>query len=190
MVKIDSIEQKDYINDVQIVGLEESVSEGEDAKKLIKLAKEKMGMKLKKTDVKSVHRLGKKPSKGGVCRDLVVSFKDQPTRELFYNNRKKVATSKLPHQNIYVNDKLTNHRKGLFYQARKLYKSRKLFAAWTQKGNILVRLKEDSPIIQVNNYADMRRLRETNSMQDSSLHTAETISELSDLSDYDFYVDS
>ncbi len=95
-VKLDSIEQREFINDVQIVGVEESSSEEQDKKKVLKLAKEKMDVKLKKTDIVAIHRLGKKSSKKTKCRDLVVRFKEATTRETFYNNRKKMVTSKLP----------------------------------------------------------------------------------------------
>ncbi len=56
-VKVDCLEQKDFINEVQMVGLAESASNEDDMKKVLKLAKDKMGIKLKKSDVKSVTRL-------------------------------------------------------------------------------------------------------------------------------------
>ncbi len=149
MVKVDSIEQKEFSNDVQVVGVEESESREDDTKKILKLAKEKMGIKLKKSDIEGTTRLGRKPVDKVMCRDIVVSFKDQSVRAAFYNSRKKLATSKIPQKNIYVNDRLTKHRKALFFEARKLYKARKLFATWTQKGNVLVRLKEEGPITQI-----------------------------------------
>ena len=124
VVTIDSIAQKEFINDVQVVGLTESPSPEEDMKKVVKMAKEKVGMKLKKTDVKSIHRLGKMSPHKSMPRDLVIRFKEQTTREEFQSNRKKMATSKLSQQNIYVNDRLTTQRKGLFFEARKLYKAR------------------------------------------------------------------
>ncbi len=115
VVKVDSIEQKEFNNDVQVVGVEESESEEDDTKKIVKLAKEKMGVKLKKSDIKGTTRLGRKPVDKGTCRDIVVRFKEQSTREAFYNSRKKLATSKIPQKNIYVNDRLTKHRKAVFY---------------------------------------------------------------------------
>ena len=198
VVTIDSIAQKEFTNDVQVVGLGESPSSEEDMKKVVKMAKEKMGMKLKKTDVKSIHRLGKMSPHKAMPRDLVIRFKDQTTRDEFHNNRKKMATSKLSQQNIYINDRLTTLRKGLFFEARKLYKARKLFATWTQKGNVLVRVKENDAVIQINNYDDLQRLRDTKlrrydtSEQNSSLHSSHTDEPdvTSHLSDYDFYVES
>ena len=195
-VKLDSIEQREFINDVQIVGVEESSSEEEDKKKVLKLAKEKMDVKLKKTDIIAMHRLGRKSSEKTTCRDLVVSFKEATTRETFYNNRKKTATSKLPNQNIYINDRLTNHRKGVFYAARKLYKARKIFAAWTQRGNVLVRVHEQGSITQINDYRDLQKIKETqlgisdSYTQDSSLQSASTSEIRSHLSDYDYYVEA
>ncbi len=196
VVKIDAVAQNELKNDVQMVGLEETQSAEEDMKKVVKLAKEKMGMKLKKSDIKSVNRLGKKPSEKTVCRDLVVTFKDETVRETFYNNRKKTAISKLPQQNIYINDRLTSHRKGLFFQARKLYKARKVFATWTQKGNVLVRHKEDGPITQIYNYDDLQLFNDTahmcnsSSKLSSSLCSSSNVEIVSHLSDYDYYVEA
>ncbi len=193
-VKVDCLEQKDFINEVQMVGLAESASEEEDMKKVLKLAKDKMGVKLKKSDVKSVTRLGKKSNKV-TPRDLVVSFNEQTAREAFYNKRKNLVPSKVPQNNIYVNDRLTNHRKALFYEARKLYKSRKLYAAWTQKGNVLVRQKEDGPIKQINSFEDLRmltgnRLGSCNSSMEISSPDPSYSAEISShLSDYDIYVE-
>ncbi len=197
MVKIDSIEQKEFCNDVQVVGVEESESTEDDTKKILKLAKEKMGIKLKKADIECTTRLGRKPVDKVTCRDIVVRFKDQSVREVFYGNRKKLATSKIPHMNIYVNDRLTNHRKAVFFQARKLYKSRKLFSTWTQKGNVLVRLKEDGPITQIENFEDLRSLTESvlslrsqnSPLQDSSPSSSYAADIASHLSDYSYYVE-
>ncbi len=188
VVKLDCIEQKDYRNEVQMVGLDESTSEEEDMKKVIKVAKEKMGVKLKRADVKGVTRLGRKSSEKITPRDLVVTFKDNTTREVFYDNRKKLVVSKAPQHNIYVNDRLTNYRKSLFYEARKLYKGRRLYAVWTQKGNVLVRRTEDGPVKQINKFEDLKTWKETETS--SSFNSSSSVEISSHLSDYDIYVDS
>ena len=188
VVKVDCIEQKEFKNEVQMVGLDECASEEDDMKKVIKVAKEKMGVKLKRTDVKAVTRLGRKSSEKVTPRDLVVTFKDEITREVFYDNRKKLVVGKVPQHNIYVNDKLTNYRKALFYEARKLYKGRRLYAAWTQKGNVLVRRTEHGPVKQINNFEDLKIWKETETNSSSNFSSSVEIS--SHLSDYDIYVDS
>ncbi len=186
IAKVDNMEQKEYVNDIQIVGLEESKSEKDDIKKLLKLSKDKLGVKLKSTDIKCVHRLGKqKPNKH---RDLVVSFNESSTREGFYQNRKKTSSNKDPKQNIYINDRITHYRQELFYSARKLCRAQKVFAAWTQRGNVLIRKSENGPVIEIHKHSDLMSIKDKNEMDEDLMLSSSRNSEevISHLSDYDF----
>ncbi len=156
--KYDELEQRRYDKDVQVVGLPESNNDEEDQKKILKLSKDEMGIKLKGADIEGFHRLGKKTEKKS--RDIIITFKEKKTREAFYEQRKKTSQSKVISQNIYVNDHLTDFRKGLFYRARQLVKHKKLYMTWTQKGNILVRKEESGKVIQVTNYSVLKSLTE------------------------------
>ncbi len=101
-----------------------------------------------------------------------------------------------PQKNIYINDQLTNFRKGLFYQARKLLKSHKLHAAWTQNGNVLIRKSEGGSVVQIMKYEDLRSLQDKdygdNLMStDSSLNVSSNLTltneeMLSSVSDYSY----
>ncbi len=115
--RTDSMEQQQYNNNIQMVGLPENENSEQDLKTIVKLAQEKLGMNLKKAEIKETYRLGKrKPD--GKPRDVIVKFRLKKTREAFYNNRKKLITSTDTHANIYVNDHLTQHRQHLLYAAR------------------------------------------------------------------------
>ncbi len=140
MIKLDCIEQKFYEKEVQLVGLPESVNESGDTKKTIQLAEVKMGLNIK-DEIQGVHRLGRKSKKKP--RDIIVKFINKEAREAFYEKRKRTAQSKYPQENIYVNDHITEYRKELFYEARKLYKAKLVCAAWTQHGNVLIRKNTD-----------------------------------------------
>ena len=130
----------------------------------MKLSKDKLGVKLKSTDIKCAHRLGKqKPNKH---RDLVVSFNESAVREGFYQNRKKTSSNKDPKQNIYINDRITHHRQELFYSARKLCRSKKVFAAWTQTGNVLVRKSTNGPVIEIHKYSDLMSIKDKNEIDE------------------------
>ncbi len=148
--ELDKMEQKQYENDVQIVGLKETENEEQDLKKILKISRETMGCKIKKTDIKNIHRLGKKSS--DKPRDLIIKFADHSTRKRFYENRKKTSPHKDTARNIYINDHLTNYRKGLFFSTRKLLKSKKLYAAWTQNGNVLIRKTEKGTIKEIQSH--------------------------------------
>ncbi len=110
-IKLDCIEQQLYERNVQIVGLPESDQEADDMKKVVQLAKVKMGLNIE-TDIDTVHRLGKKTNHKS--RDLIIKFKTKAARQEFYQNRKKTCPSKYPQENIYINDQITDYRKGLF----------------------------------------------------------------------------
>ena len=185
-ITVDEIQQSQHKSSVQVVGLAESENEEADVKKVVKLAREKMGLKLKKSAVSEVNRLGKKSE--GKVRDLVIRFTDQESRNQFHGNRKKTAPHKDPAKNIYVNDLLTTYRKGLFYAARKLYKSHKICAAWTQQGNVLVRKMDGEKAVEVKSYDDLRPFQDEN-YSSSYVHSMSDLTNddvISHLSDYSY----
>ncbi len=121
-----------------------------------------------------------------------MSFNDTTVRDAFYQKRKSLSINKDPSENIYVNDRLTSHRKGLFFSTRKLYKAKKLFATWTQKGNVLVRKSEESAVVQIQSYRDLdefMRTSPTASEDDSRLSSGTCAEILSHHSDYYFEED-
>ena len=118
LVKVDNLEQKEYDRDMQVVGLVETISEKDDLKSELKLTKENMGIKLKTSDVKSIHHLGNKIQNKN--RDMIVSFSDSSVRDGVYQKRKTLSVNK---------DRSKNTRK--LYKA---YKAKRLFATWTKKG--------------------------------------------------------
>ena len=118
-----------------------------------------------------------------------MSFRDVSSREAFYEKRKNIAPDKDPKKNIYVNDRITNYRKGLFYSARKLCKSKRVFAAWTQKGNVLVRKFDSGPILEIRKHSDLMSIRDNYERdEDLTLTSSRDSNEevISHLSDYDF----
>ncbi len=191
-MKVDDLQQKELDHCIQIVGLPEATDEAEDVKKITKLVKDKLGVKIKSTDVE-MHRLGKK--KSGKSRNTIIRLKDKQTRDNIYNQRKKLIKPGNPTGSIYLNDTLTVHRQQLLYAARKLVKARKIFAAWSQQGNILVKKAENSKIIQVRDNINLTELRldETeHHMEDGKSQglPSSITSEITHLSDYEYYIDS
>ncbi len=83
-VKVDQIEQGQHNSSIQIVGLPESE---DDTKALIKLSKDKLGVKLKMSDIGQVTRLGKK-QKTEKPRNVVVEFNSKSVRNEVYKQRK------------------------------------------------------------------------------------------------------
>ncbi len=143
--------------------------EGENLeKKLLKLAKNSLGLKkLKATDVKSIHRSGKK--KETKCRDVIVQFADKEIKDNFQKEKKKLSTCDNPQKRIFINDDLTEYRQKLLYDARQLAKRMKLKAAWSQYGNIIV-LKKDNGLKAISTYEDLRVASGMYPVEDSEYH--------------------
>ncbi len=188
LIKIDSIEQKQYENDVQLVGLPEPNGDENDTELVLKLAHNKMGQKIKESEVEEIIRLGRKSETKP--RDVIIRFKNKTTRDNFYNNRKKTVLSKNIEENIYVNDRLTNRRKGIFYACRKLFKAKKVAATWTQHGNILVRKTTDDQAKEIQSYKDLEEFnfkqRGNQSTSDDNITLGDTVSITIHITDYDF----
>ncbi len=141
------------MNNLRIARLEEV--EGEDILgNVINLAK-KMKIQLKPTDIKDVRRMG--PKKNNKIRDILVKFTSTEVRDSLYQNRKLLVHEAEP---VFVNEDLTQRRSQLFYEARKLRKKARLFGTWSQQGNILVKVNQQSQPRQVANYTEIIALIE------------------------------
>ena len=131
-----------------------------------------------------------------------MKFQDKALRDKIYESRKKSITNPDPKKNTYINDQLTSHRQNLLFAARKLAKTKKIFAAWAQNGNILIRKSEKGKITEIHNHSDLKDFRdncdseqETEVFRGSTTLSAsrsfsDTLSIVTHISDYDFYVDS
>ncbi len=188
-IKADAAEQHCYQKNLQVVGFPES-KDNDDVKQFIKLGKEKLGVKIKASDIKQITRLGKRKD-GGTPRNVLISFCDKATKEKICVNKKKLALNKDPKRNIYLNDHLTKHRQHLLYAARQLVKSKRLFAAWCQDGNILVRKTESGKITQVSDHNGLMKIKDEDidAKKSRSYHSKtedDSTTVISHLSDYDF----
>ena len=201
-LQVDEFQQRGYDQSLQWVGVPECKDESEDTKQILKLSKDKLGIKLKSSDLIEVKRLGKK--RESKTRNIVMKFKDKSVRDKVFECRKKSIVDPNPKNNIYINDRLTQHRQGLLYSARNLVKAKKLYAAWSQYGNILIRKSESSKILEVKDHSDLKDLDVTGSIktnddipdsekigEDSSIESLnDRQSIITHLSDYSYYVDS
>ncbi len=64
-----------------------------------------------------------------------------------------------PQCNVYFNDHLTEYRRNLFYAARQLVKRKSVFAAWSQQGNILIRLREDDQAFHIRSHKQLMEMK-------------------------------
>ncbi len=162
--KIDEVEQKHLDRDIQIVGVPEIIetegqenSDEEEMKSIVKLVSEKMDMTLKTNNIEKIYRLGKK--KADKPRDVVVRFKTSITKNKIIKRRKLAINSPDPQKNVYINDHLTEKRRNILYATRRLVKQKRVFAAWSQQGNILIRLTENDPPVHIKSHNQLTELR-------------------------------
>ena len=165
--KFDEFEQLQYVKNVQIVGLPENENEHEDKPKIVKIACDTFGMSLKLSDIETTTRMGKQKQDPTKHRDVIAKFVKKSTRDQFYENRKLTITNEDPKLNIYVNDHLTKFRQHLLYVARKLYKSKKVQAAWSQAGNILIRKTENGPVLPIHSHDDLAEFQQSDEEEKS-----------------------
>ncbi len=64
----------------------------------------------------------------------------------------------MPRENtpIYINEDLTQLRNKLFYDARRMRKSEKIQAVWTQDGNIIIKRTSSSEPEVIKTHGDLR----------------------------------
>ena len=115
--------------------------------------------------------------------------KTQEVKDKIQKDRSKLLTNTNGTPKIFLNDRLTKHRQNLLFAARKLVKDKRLFAAWSQSGNILVRKTEKSKILQVQDHKDLMDIKlSVDHIPKMPSDDSSTI--VSHLSDYDFSYDS
>ncbi len=156
------MEQKFLERDLQFVGVPE-IAEGQETEEeemqaIVKLVENKMNVTLKNNSIEKIHRLGKRGE--DKTRDVVVRFRTNIIRNKLFKNRKMTANNSDPQRNVYVNDHLTEFRRNVFYAARQLVKRKSVFAAWSQQGNILIRIKENDQAIHIRSHRHLAELTE------------------------------
>ncbi len=150
---VDQIDQKQKETRVRIAGIPEEDNE-DLSKKVFKLTKNKLGLKkMKENNIIQVYRSGKK--KSSKTRDVIVEFDSRPIRDSVHGARKKLINPSETDKSIFINDDLTEFRLKLFHDARILVKKKKLRAAWSQHGNVMV-LQENGGPKAVYNHSDLR----------------------------------
>ena len=140
---LDSVDQKQREKRVCIVGIAEE-SDEDLTKKVVKMAKNKMGLKkMKEEHVVQIYRSGKK--KSSRTRNIIVQFESKMVRDSFYAARKKLHDANDDYKKTYVNEDLTEFRLKLLFDTRTFVKKNKLKGAWTQNGNVMVLTDHGGP---------------------------------------------
>ncbi len=155
---IDVIEQQLKCKNVVVVGLQEEDDEDSTKEQIVTLSRDVMGMSdIRSTDIETAYRIGRK-KEDNQPRNLLIKFKSKRKRNDFYKRRKRTTISSDVTKNIYINEDLTLHRARIYHDARKLVKKGKLQYTWTQHGNIMIRVTDDSPPTAVYSNEDLQSM--------------------------------
>ncbi len=162
MEKIDQLEQGTKMSNIKITGIIEE--EEEDIKaKVVDLIRDQLKVySIKLEDINEAGRMGKKNHTK--TRDVIVKFNHSILRDTIYRKRKQLRRSDNP---VYINEDLTQYRSQLFFEARKLRKKGKLFGAWTQGGNVMVKQKQNDIPTVVSNYNQLKSIIQDYSESDN-----------------------
>ncbi len=156
--QITELKQKSYVqekvsrrNNIKIDGLDEK--ENEDTGTLIKdFLKENPRLDLQAGDILSSERHGIKKV------DVTVKPRRVLVKFLSYLKKKEVRERKkllkeLKDMKVYINEDLKQETAAIYYQARKLVKERKLWAAYTLDGQVFVKATKGQTIERVEQLA-------------------------------------
>jgi hypothetical protein len=100
--------------------------------------KDVLHLEVEASDISTAHRLKAGPK--DTTRPIIVRFTSRRVRNTVYGAKKllKGASSK-----VFISEHLTKLDSDLYYEARRLLRDKKIFAAWTQNGLVHVRFSPD-----------------------------------------------
>ena len=128
----DAQEQYGRRNCLRISGIAESTNENTD--RIVLAIAEDLNVPLTQADIDRSHRVGK-PVRGG--RQIIVKFATYRARQILFEVRKKLT--ELPkYSNVFINEDLTARRSRLLYDARQVKRAKKLIAAYSSSGKVVV----------------------------------------------------
>ena len=113
---------------------------------------DKMNVKVEKSEISTVHFLGK-PNKDN--RNVIVRFVNRDTKTTIFKNKKS-----LQGKNIYIEEHLTPENSKLLYEARQLKKQKLIESCWTNNCVLYMRLL-DGKVKKFDKMTDIDTVRQT-----------------------------
>ena len=118
--------------------LDQGVTESHGAveETFIKFARKTLNVEVKPSYISIAHRLKSGPK--DTVRPIIVRFTNRKIRNNVYYSKRQLKDS-----GMYINEHLTKETSDLHFEARKLVKNKKLYSAWTNNGQLFVRVSSD-----------------------------------------------
>lgn len=105
---------------------------------VISLCNDKLNLALTARDISSAYRIKKGPKDSS--RPILVRFSSRKIRDEVYGSKKVLKGSTQP---IFISEHLSKSVADLYYEARKMFRDKKLIACWTMHGQLFVRFTSD-----------------------------------------------
>jgi hypothetical protein len=105
---------------------------------VIGFLQDSLGIEVSSRDISIAHRLKAGPRDS--TRPVIVRFTNRKIRNLVFNSKKRLKDNG---QRVFISEHLTKASSDLFFEARKLLREKKLFATWTQSGQVYVKFSSD-----------------------------------------------
>ena len=116
-------------------GLPERIDENTNTT-IIRMAAEKLQVRLEERDIDRSHRLGRKMGDGRP-REIIVKLVSHDTKvNIILKSGKRLRGT-----NIYMNEDMTKYRSSLAFEARQLKRDQQIADTWTRDGHILIKSK-------------------------------------------------
>lgn len=109
-------------------------------KVVLDLFQNQLKLPITSSDISIAHRLRRNPNSNGPP-PVIVRFSTRKARDTVYAARTQLRNSR---NKIFINEDLTSTAAGLFFQARKLVSQKKIYKAWTNKGDVYIKLSDSS----------------------------------------------
>jgi hypothetical protein len=106
---------------------------------IIELCRDKLNVGITTSDISIAHRLKKSNSSSGPA-PIIVKFSTRKARDAVFAARRRLKGSSTP---IFINEDLTKVTADLFRRARLLFKNKRIYGTWTQKGSVYVKTSND-----------------------------------------------
>ena len=164
----DIVELQQYVrrNNIEIVGIPESVQQEDLEEKVIELASE-LSITLTKNDIEACHRLAKKPrdndKNSSQPRRTIVRFVNRKHSESFLKRKKNLKNLNLSRINlnrhrIFINNNLCNYNRMIWGCAKRLFDKNLISRFWTYNGIITIKVSDDDVPNKIGHISDLEEL--------------------------------
>lgn len=155
--KLNEIEQRDKINNLEIKGIEEM--KDENLKTTCVTMATKLGVDMSGDDIETIYRVNNKAKKEP--RDIIVKLKSQILKENIMQKKKSKVNSKditkgKLDKTIYINEHLTPYNKMLLWEAKSQATEKGYKFVWVKNGLIFARKNETARICRIQHKDDIK----------------------------------